>query len=381
MCESLLRAEVIHSSRTWVVKVGSNVLASPDGTLDHGRIESLAQEIVEIKRTGRRVVLVSSGAVGAGMGQMGLKKRPQDLPGIQAAAAIGQTYLMRAYEDAFKPKGYHAAQILLTHSDFDSRARYLNVRNTISTLFEYQAVPIINENDTVSVDEIKFGDNDRLAAMVANLVQAELLVILSSVDGLCKPLPDGGGFGDPVPMLTSLDEDALSLVTDSRSSLGTGGMGSKLASARLVTHSGGSVIIASGKRERPLTSILDCQPVGTLILAEGQTRGARQRWIGLTARPKGRIRVDTGAVSALVNKGGSLLAIGIVEIEGEFEKGDVVAISDFAGEDFARGLANYGSADARRVKGLKKEQLRKALESAVVYDEVVHRDNLVILPK
>lgn len=381
MCESLLRAEVIHSSRTWVVKVGSNVLASPDGTLDHRRIESLAEEIVEIKRTGRRVVLVSSGAVGAGMGQMGLKKRPQDLPGIQAAAAIGQTYLMRAYEEAFKPRGYHAAQILLTHSDFDSRARYLNVRNTISTLFEYQAVPIINENDTVSVDEIKFGDNDRLAAMVANLVQAELLVILSSVDGLCQPLPDGGGFGDPVPVLTSLDEDALALVTDSRSSLGTGGMGSKLASARLVTHSGGSVIIASGKRDRPLTSILDCQPIGTLILAEGQTRGARQRWIGLTARPKGRIRVDSGAVSALVNKGGSLLAIGIVEIEGEFEKGDVVAISDFAGEEFARGLANYGSADARRVKGLKKEQLRKALESSAVYDEVVHRDNLVILPK
>ncbi|MBI1322184.1 glutamate 5-kinase [bacterium] len=381
MCESLLRAEVIHSSRTWVVKVGSNVLASPDGTLDNRRIESLAEEIVEIKRTGRRVILVSSGAVGAGMGQMGLKKRPQDLPGIQAAAAIGQTYLMRAYEEAFKPKGYHAAQILLTHSDFDSRARYLNVRNTISTLFEYQAVPIINENDTVSVDEIKFGDNDRLAAMVANLVQAELLVILSSVDGLCQPLPDGGGFGDPVPVLTSLDEEALALVTDSRSSLGTGGMGSKLASARLVTHSGGSVIIASGKRERPLTSILECQPIGTLILAEGQTRGARQRWIGLTARPKGRIRVDSGAVSALVNKGGSLLAIGIVEIEGDFEKGDVVAISDFAGEEFARGLANYGSADARRVKGLKKEQLRKALESSAVYDEVVHRDNLVILPK
>jgi len=371
---------VIHSSRTWVVKVGSNVLASPDGTLDHRRIEHLAEEIVAIKSTGRRVVLVSSGAVGAGMGQMGLKKRPHHLPEIQAAAAVGQTYLMRAYEDAFKPKGYHAAQILLTHSDFDSRARYLNVRNTISTLFDYQAVPIINENDTVSVDEIKFGDNDRLAAMVANLVQAELLVILSSVDGLCKPLPEGG-FGEPVPILTSLDDEALALVTDSRSSLGTGGMGSKLASARLVTHSGGSVVIASGKRECPLTSILDCQPVGTLILAEGQTRAARQRWIGLTARPKGRIRVDSGAVTALVSNGGSLLAIGIVDVEGDFEKGDVVAITDFAGEEFARGLANYGSAEARRVKGLKKEQLRIALESMAVYDEVVHRDNLVILPK
>lgn len=380
MCQSLLRTEVIHGSRTWVVKVGSNVLASPDGTLDHGRIDSLAEEIVTIKSTGRRVVLVSSGAVGAGMGQMGLKKRPQDLPEIQAAAAIGQTYLMRAYEDSFKPRGYHAAQILLTHSDFDSRVRYLNVRNTISTLFDYQAVPIINENDTVSVDEIKFGDNDRLAAMVANLVQAELLVILSSVDGLCKPLLEGG-FGEPVPVLSSLDDDALALVTDSRSSLGTGGMGSKLASARLVTHAGGSVVIASGKRDRPLTSILECQPVGTLILAEGQTRAARHRWIGLTARPKGRIRVDSGAATALTSKGGSLLAIGIVDVEGDFEKGDVVAITDFAGDEFARGLANYNSADARRVKGLKKEQLRIALDSMAVYDEVVHRDNLVILPK
>lgn len=381
MSHSLVRAEVIHSSRTWVVKVGSNVLAGPDGTLDHARIERLAEEIVAIKRTGRRVALVSSGAVGAGMGQMGLKKRPQDLPSIQAAAAIGQTYLMRAYEDAFKPKGYHAAQILLTHSDFDSRARYLNVRNTIYTLFDYLAVPIINENDTVSVDEIKFGDNDRLAAMVANLIQAELLVILSSVDGLCRPLPDGEGFGEPVPLLSSLDDEALALVTDSRSSLGTGGMRSKLASARLVTHSGGSVIIASGKRDDPLTSILDGRSIGTLILAEGQTRGARHRWIGLTARPKGRIRVDSGAVSALVSKGSSLLAIGVVEIEGDFEKGDVVAIADYSGEEFARGLANYCADDARRVKGLKTDQLRQALHSSAVYDEVVHRDNLVILPR
>jgi glutamate 5-kinase len=381
MSHSLVRAEVIHSSRTWVIKVGSNVLAAPDGTLDHERIEHLAQEIVAIKSTGRRVALVSSGAVGAGIGQMGLKRRPHDLPTIQAAAAIGQTYLMRAYEDAFKPKGYHAAQILLTHSDFDSRARYLNVRNTIHTLFEYLAVPIINENDTVSVDEIKFGDNDRLAAMVANLIQAELLIILSSVDGLCHPLPDGSGFGDPVPLIASLDEEALSLVTDSKSSLGTGGMQSKLASSRLVTHSGGSVIIASGKRENPLTSILECQSIGTLILAEGQTRAARHRWIGMTARPKGQILVDSGAVSALLNKGSSLLAIGVVDVLGDFEKGDVVAVTDFAGKEFARGLVNYSSEDTRRIKGLKKEQFRQALLSTVVYDEVVHRDNLVILPK
>jgi glutamate 5-kinase len=381
MSQDLVRSEVIHASRTWVVKVGSNVLAAPDGTLDHDRIRHLADQIVAIKRSGRRVALVSSGAVGAGMGQLGLKKRPQDLPSIQAAAAVGQTYLMRAYEEAFKAHGYHAAQMLLTHSDFDSRARYLNMRNTIHALFDFQAVPIINENDTVSVDEIKFGDNDRLAAMVANLIQAELLVILSSVDGLCRPLPDGSGFGESLPLIARMDDEALGLVTDSRSSLGTGGMGSKLGSARLVTHSGGSVVIASGKRANPLTTILDGKTVGTLILAEGQTRAARQRWIGLTARPKGSIQVDDGARAALMKNGGSLLAIGVLDVTGEFEKGDVVAVTNTAGQEFARGLANYTADDTRRVKGLKTDQLRTALEATAVYDEVIHRDNLMILPQ
>ena len=217
--------------------------------------------------------------------------------------------------------------------------------------------------------------------MVANLIQAELLVILSSVDGLCRPLPDGQGFGEPLSLIARLDEEALGLVTDSRSSLGTGGMGSKLASARLVTHSGGSVIIASGKRPKPLSTILEGSEVGTLILAEGQTRAARLRWIGLTARPKGAIQVDDGARAALVNNGGSLLAIGVMGITGDFEKGDVVAITNAQGEEFARGLVNYTSDDTRRVKGLRTEQLRKALESTVVYDEVVHRDNLMILPQ
>jgi glutamate 5-kinase len=380
MSFALVRTEVIHGSKTWVVKVGTNVLAHSDGTLDHDRIRHLADQIVAIKQTGRRVALVSSGAVGAGIGQLGLKKRPQDLPSIQAAAAVGQTYLMRAYEEAFKAHGYHAAQMLLTHSDFDHRARYLNMRNTIHALFDYQAVPIINENDTVSVSEIKFGDNDQLAAMVANLIQAELLVILSSVDGLCRPLPDGQGFGEPLSLITRMDDDALGLVNDSKTSLGTGGMRSKLASTRLVTHSGGSVIIASGKRQAPLTTILEGAEIGTLILAEGQTRAARQRWIGLTVRPKGQIMVDDGARSALVAKGSSLLAIGVVDVSGEFEKGDVVSIVDRENCEFARGLANYNAAETRLVKGLKTDQLRIALEENAVYDEVIHRDNLVILP-
>lgn len=381
MSLDLVRAEVIHSSRTWVVKVGSNVLTNDHGRLDHDRIHHLADQIVAVKRSGRRVALVSSGAVGAGIGQLGLKKRPQDLPSIQASAAIGQTYLMRAYEEAFKTHGYHAAQILLTHTDFDNRGRYLNMRNTIHALFNFQAVPIINENDTVSVDEIKFGDNDQLAAMVANLIQAELMIILSSVDGLCVPLPEGKGFGDPLPLISKIDDEALGLVTDSRSSLGTGGMKSKLASTRLVTHSGGSVIIASGKRQEPLTRILNGEEVGTLILAEGQTKAARQRWIGLTVRPKGAIQVDPGARTALEVKGSSLLAIGVTGTRGEFEKGDVVSVIDPEGNEFARGLTNYSSMDTNRIQGLRTENLRKALQECVIYDEVIHRDNLLILPK
>lgn len=380
MSHDLVRAEVIHASRTWVVKVGSNVLTDDSGMLDQERIHHLANQIIAIKRTGRRVALVSSGAVGAGIGQLGLKRRPTDLPSVQAAAAVGQTYLMRAYEEAFKQHGYHAAQMLLTHSDFDSRGRYLNMRNTIHALFDFQAVPIINENDTVSVAEIKFGDNDQLAAMVANLIHAEILVILSSVDGLCIPLPDGSGFGAPLPLITRIDDDALGLVNDSRSSLGTGGMKSKLASTRLVTHSGGSVIIASGKRAEPLTRILDCEPIGTLILAEGQTKAARQRWIGLAARPKGAIQVDMGARKALENNGGSLLPIGVTGTQGEFEKGDVVSVVDIEGVEFARGLANYSSSDTQKIHGLKTDQIRAALQQAVVYDEVIHRDNLLILP-
>lgn len=381
MSHDLVRAEVIHASRTWVVKVGSNVLTNDSGLLDQDRIRHLADQIIAIRQTGRRVALVSSGAVGAGIGQLGLKKRPTDLPSVQAAAAVGQTYLMRAYEEAFKVHGYHAAQMLLTHSDFDSRGRYLNMRNTITALFDFQAVPIINENDTVSVDEIKFGDNDQLAAMVANLINAELLVILSSVDGLCIPLPDGQGFGDPLPLIARMDDDALGLVNDSRSSLGTGGMRSKLASTRLVTHSGGSVIIASGKKPAPLTRILNCESVGTLILAEGQTRAARQRWIGLTARPKGAIQVDLGAKRALVKQGGSLLPIGVTGIQGEFEKGDVVSIVDPDGTEFARGLANYSSGDTQKIRRLRSDQIRSALQESVVYDEVIHRDNLLILPQ
>ncbi|MBV8381562.1 MAG: glutamate 5-kinase [Planctomycetaceae bacterium] len=381
MVRDLVRDEVVVSARTWVIKVGTSVLTGPDGTLDPARIRHLAEQISAVMATGRKVALVSSGAVGAGIGQLGLSRRPDNLRQLQAAAAIGQAYLIRAYDEGLRRHGRHAAQLLLTHEDFDSRPRYLNMRNTLTALFEWDAVPIINENDTISVDEIKFGDNDRLAAMVTNLLQAPLLIILSVVDGLYRTDPGaGGGEGqaEVVTLVPRLDDDVLGLAGSSRSSLGTGGMRSKLEAARLVTHAGGSVIIASGKKPEPLTRILAGETVGTLFLAKGQTQGARKRWIGLTARPRGHYVVDAGARRALECGANSLLAIGIVAVVGEFEKGDVVGIRDRAGQEFARGLSNYATADARRIQGLRTQQAREALGSAL-YDEVVHRDNLVLI--
>jgi glutamate 5-kinase len=377
MARDLVRDEVVHSSRIWVVKVGTSVLTGADGRLDPAQIGHLAEQISLVVDSGRRIALVSSGAVGAGIGQLGLAKRPDNLRQLQAAAAVGQSYLIRAYDEGFRRHGRHAAQLLLTHEDFDSRPRYLNMRNTLTALFDYNAVPVINENDTISVDEIRFGDNDKLAAMVANLLQAPLLVILSVVDGLCRSDPGASGVGEVVPLVTDLDEEVLGLAGDSRSSGGTGGMHSKLQAAQLVTRAGGSVVIASGRKPEPLTRILRGEPVGTLFLARGQTQGARKRWIGSTARPRGFLVVDSGARVALEAGDKSLLAIGIVEIIGEFEKGDVVGVRDPEGREFARGLINYHATDARQIVGLRSEQARRVVGSAY-YDEVIHRDNLVL---
>ncbi|MGP0066338.1 MAG: glutamate 5-kinase [Isosphaeraceae bacterium] len=378
LLRDLVRDDVVLSARTWVVKVGTSVLTGPDGTLDPARIGHLAEQICAVTDRGFKVALVSSGAVGAGMGQLGWKRRPDNLPQLQAAAAVGQSYLIRAYDEGFRRHGRHAAQLLLTHEDFDSRPRYLNMRNTLHALFECDAVPVINENDTISVDEIKFGDNDRLAAMVTNLLQAPLLVILSVVDGLYRTDPNAATPPEVVRLVPQIDDQILGLAGASRSSLGTGGMQSKLTAARLVTQAGGSVIIASGTQPEPLTRILAGEPAGTLFLAHGATHRARKRWIGLTARPRGYYVVDDGARQALESGSNSLLAIGIVEVIGEFEKGDVVGIRDSHGQEFARGLTNYATPDARRIRGLRTQQARETLGSAL-YDEVVHRDNLVLI--
>jgi glutamate 5-kinase len=372
-----VRQEVIALARTVVVKIGTNVLADAGGALDRARLQALADQVERIRTSGRRVAVVSSGAIGAGIGKLGLGRRPGDLRQLQACAAIGQGFLMRAYQECLAVHGTHAAQILLTAGDFDHRMRYLNARNTILTLFEWHCIPIINENDTVSVAEIRFGDNDHLAALVTNLIQAPLLVLLTSADGLCPIDPALDPQAAPLATVPRIDGSIMALAGPSRTALGTGGMHSKLRSARLATAAGESVIMANGSKPGILDAIFRAEPVGTLFLPHGGSVPAWKRWLGYTARPKGRLVVDAGARHAVQNLGRSLLAIGVVQVVGSFGKGDVLALCDPEGTEFARGLTNYSAADASRICGLRTEQIAGILGS-IPYEEMIHRDNLVV---
>ena len=374
----LVRRELIETSRTLVVKIGTNVLSRPDDSLDVDRIAAVAEQIHRVRQTGRQVVVVSSGAIGAGMGLLGLKQRPTDLPHLQAAAAAGQAHLIRLYDDGLRKHGYHAAQVLRTGNDFKFRHRYLNVRNTLMTLFEYGAVPIINENDAVSVAEIKFSDNDHLAAMVTNLMSAPLLVILSVIDGLYDGDP-GNADSRVIPVVSQWDDSLLELASGNRSQRGTGGMRSKLLAIRTAVSVGESVILANGTKPGILDEVLNGEPVGTLFLAKGRAVPAWKRWIGFTVHPKGRLLVDQGARKAVELDGRSLLPIGIAKVEGEFSRGEVVAICDLEGNEFARGLSNYNSADTRLIAGRRSLDIASALKLPTTpYNEVIHRNHLAI---
>ncbi len=375
---NLLRQEIAAAASTWVVKVGTRVLTTEEGLLNQDRVTALAEELHHLMTAGRKVCLVSSGAVGAGMGRLGLKTRPADLSRLQAVAAVGQTALVEAYDRSLRAHGRHAAQVLLTADDLDHRTRYLNIRNTILTLLDYNAVPIINENDTVSTEELQttFGDNDRLAAMVTNLIRAPLLVLLSDVAGLFDGDPRDAN-SQIISTVTRLDESILGLVRDKATGLSKGGMASKLEAARIATIAGESVIIAGGKEPGNLRRILAGEEVGTLFVAQGQSIAAWKRWIGFTAQTRGTLVVDDGARAAIQKQGKSLLAIGVVDVQGSFRKGDVVSIRDKSGIEFARGLTNYPAADALRIKGVKTEQIAAMLGQRP-HDEIVHRDNMAV---
>jgi glutamate 5-kinase len=329
------------------------------------------------------MALVSSGAVAAGIGRLGWKRRPTDLAELQAAAAVGQSRLIESYNRGLAPHGLNAAQILLTAEDLQHRARYLNVRNTINALFRCGAIPVINENDTVAVDElqISFGDNDRLAALVTNLLRAPLMILLSDVEGVYDRNPKEPG-AELVSVITSLGEAQQNFVRDEaggqRIQLSRGGMASKLRSARIATSAGENVVIAAGRRSNVLIDILAGEDVGTLILAQGRAVDSRKRWIGWTASPRGRLLLDAGAAAAVQTKGRSLLAVGVRGVEGSFAKGDVISMCDLQGEEFARGLSNYSSTEMTTIAGHSTERIADLLGHCP-YQEVVHRDNLIVL--
>ncbi len=313
------------------------------------------------------------------MSHLEIRERPQDLAKLQAVAAIGQTKLIEAYDRTLAKHGRHAAQVLLTASDLDDRARYLNVRNTLLALIDLGTIPVINENDTVAVDElmVTFGDNDRLAALVTNLIRAPLLIMLSDVDGLYDGDPSSAG-STVIDTLSRLDESTFSFVRDLNSGVSKGGMASKLEAARMVTAAGENVIIASGRKQGILSQILAGEVVGTLIIAQGKTVSPWKRWIGYSAQPRGRVTLDAGACRAIADEGRSLLAAGILAVEGDFNKGDAVSLCDESDHEVARGLTNYASADIQKIKGRKSSRISDVL-GHLPYEEVIHRDNLLVV--
>jgi len=353
-----LRTDILGDARRVVVKLGTGLLTDGQHALASAQIERLVGQFATLHQQKRQVIVVSSGAIGAGMPGMGLKQRPKKLDELQAAAAVGQSKLMAAYDEVFGKFGINVAQILLTHDDLRSRTRHLNARNTLETLLAHGVVPIINENDTVSVDEIKFGDNDRLAALTATLIDADLLVILSHVDGLLEGI--GGKALVSVSEITP-DIEELAGGTDRETSVG--GMKSKIEAARIVMRAGIPMIIANGERDNVLTDALAGKEIGTIFLPHEGRLASRKRWIAFFQRSAGVLRVDDGAKQALCTDGKSLLAKGIVAMEGEFKTDDVVSIRDKNDVEFARGLAKVGHAE---------------LETAAA-GVVVHRDDLVIL--
>jgi len=373
------RRQGVADATTWVVKVGSRSLTDDSGRLDRVQVANLARQLLVLVDMGKRVVLVSSGAVASGVGKLGLPSRPTDLATLQAVAAIGQTHLIQVYEQTFAEHGRHAAQILLTASELDDRVAYLNVRNTLRRLLEMGAIPIINENDTVAVDELKttFGDNDRLAGMVAGLLEGSVLAILSDVRGLFDRDPRDIE-ARVVSTVERIDESVEDMVRDRKTGVSKGGMASKIATAKFVTMSGQSVIIAWGREPNVLIQLAKGESTGTLFLPQSKTLTPRKRWIGFSAQPAGQLVVDDGAAKAMCVDGRSLLAIGVKEVTGDFGKGDIVSIVNLQSTEIARGLINYSSIQVRQIRGCRSDRIEQILGQCP-YEEVIHRDNLAVI--
>jgi glutamate 5-kinase len=371
------RKELLKGVHRVVIKVGSAVLTEK-GTLHRPTIFRLSEEMAFLKKRGLSVTLVSSGAIVCGMGKLGIRVKPETIPGKQAVAAIGQGRLIQVYEEAFDRYDLKVAQILLTRDDLTHRGRYLNARNTLTTLLDWGIIPIINENDTVAVEEIKFGDNDNLSALITHLIDGELLIILTDLDGLYNRDPREYPQAELIPVVEKVDSQVIRYTSLNSGEWGLGGMRTKIKAARKVTVQGTPVIIANGRREGVLKEIIKGQPWGTLFLPQRQSLSRKKHWIAYTLKPRGEIILDEGARKALVEKGKSLLPSGIVAVQGRFGVGSCVGCLDQEGRRVAKGLVNYSSSDLEKIKGLKTSEIEKRLEFKQS-DEAIHRDNLVLI--
>jgi glutamate 5-kinase len=370
------RKTLVKRVKKIVIKIGSAVLTD-NGVLHRPTITRLADDIAALKKKGYQTVIVSSGAIASGVGKMGLSRKPVTIPQKQAVAAIGQGSLMYAYEEAFNAHQMLVAQILLTREDLTNRQRYLNARNTLITLLEWGIIPIINENDTVAVEEIKFGDNDNLSALIAHLIESDLLIVLTDTEGLYERDPREDPQARLIPVVEQVNSQVLEYTSNYSGQWGLGGMRSKIMAARKVTAGGISVIVASGRKEGVLQEIIKGKPVGTLFLPQKATLSRKKHWIAFTLKHKGDIIIDEGAKQAVLEKGKSLLPSGVVGVQGRFSMGACVRLVDQKARLIGKGLANYSSSDILKICGMKSSEIEKKLEFKHS-DEVIHRDNMVI---
>lgn len=373
-----MRAHFLSQARRLVMKIGSSILAAPSTGLRLDHIQRLANEIGQLKRDKRDIILVSSGAIVAGIEKLGLKAYPHTLPLKQAAASAGQSRLLRTYENSFQEAGHNIAQVLLTHQDLTDRKRFLNARHTLTTLLALGVIPVINENDAVAVEEIRFGDNDTLAAQVAHLVDADLLVILSDVDGLFTQDPRHHPDATLIGEITDMTPDIERSAGRSRSQESRGGMVTKIQAAKLVGQYGLPTLLLNGETPGLVPRIFAGADGGTLFLPQGRKRHSRKHWIAGTLRSRGQLILDSGAVEALTHRGKSLLPSGILEVKGTFIAGDPVSCVDTGGKEFARGLVNVSSVVVSAIKGRRTQDIEREM-GVQEYEEVIHRDNLALL--
>ncbi|MGC9162242.1 MAG: glutamate 5-kinase [Thiomonas sp.] len=369
---------VVQSARRVIIKAGSSLVTNEGRGVDRDAVSRWAGQIAGLRDAGKEVILVSSGAIAEGMRRLGWSRRPREMHQLQAAAAVGQMGLAQAYETAFSARGIVAAQILLTHADLADRQRYLNARTTLLTLLEQGVVPVINENDTVVTDEIKFGDNDTLGALVTNLVEGDVLIILTDQAGLYSADPRKHADARLIAQANAEDPALLSMAGGAGSGIGTGGMATKVTAARRAARSGAHTVIASGREPDVLLRLARGERVGTQLMAGRAKLAARKQWMADHLQLRGWVTVDDGAAQRLRAQGASLLPVGVVDVQGDFERGDVIAVRDRAGVEVARGLSNYAASDARRIMRHASSEI-EAILGFSEEPELVHRDNMVLL--